>query len=138
MVLPVRPYRLLYKQLVWYGLTSIPYHTRPFRSLPPREDENEGIPGITIDYTRVRIWPILGLLERIGKALGEDIVGSVDDAKLKTWEDDDEPQNASKRGREAPDVFNGNLGEKSDTNGKPIAIKKPRLDNSPVSRCGTV
>ncbi|TPX11661.1 uncharacterized protein E0L32_007640 [Thyridium curvatum] len=33
--------------------------------------------GIKIDYTRVPIWPILGLKERLGKALGHDIAGDI-------------------------------------------------------------
>ncbi|KJR84459.1 uncharacterized protein SPSK_09010 [Sporothrix schenckii 1099-18] len=33
--------------------------------------------GMHIEYTRVPVWPILGLRERLGKALGRDLVGDV-------------------------------------------------------------
>ncbi|CAK7216026.1 hypothetical protein SCUCBS95973_002665 [Sporothrix curviconia] len=36
--------------------------------------------GLDIEYTRVPVWPILGLRERLGKALGRDLVGDVQEA----------------------------------------------------------
>ncbi|KAK1948696.1 hypothetical protein LY78DRAFT_664769 [Colletotrichum sublineola] len=40
--------------------------------------------GMRIEYTRVPIWPILGLRERLGKALGPDLVGNVDEDNIET------------------------------------------------------
>ncbi|CAK7563801.1 MAG: hypothetical protein SEPTF4163_001678 [Sporothrix epigloea] len=36
--------------------------------------------GLIIEYTRVPVWPILGLRERLGEALGRDLVGELQDA----------------------------------------------------------
>lgn len=41
---------------------------------------------ITIEYTKVPVHPILGFRERLGEALGSDIVGDLD-AALADWED---------------------------------------------------
>ena len=78
--------------------------------------------GMRIEYTRVPIWPILGLRERLGKALGHDIVGPFDPTIIERWvnEEDDEDEmettpNGEKRKREAlSEVLNGSFGEDSD------------------------
>lgn len=41
--------------------------------------------GLDIEYTRVPMWPVLGLRERMGKALGMDFVGPFDDTMPKTY-----------------------------------------------------
>lgn len=47
--------------------------------------------GIKVEYTRVPVWPVLGLKERLGRALGRDLVGDWVDgvleegAHLETW-----------------------------------------------------
>ncbi|KAI0181219.1 hypothetical protein GGR52DRAFT_523309 [Hypoxylon sp. FL1284] len=46
-----------------------------------------GDPKITVEYQRVPIWPVLGLKERLGQALGKDIVGEVDPNCMETYED---------------------------------------------------
>jgi hypothetical protein len=46
--------------------------------------------GMKIEFTRVPIWPILGLRERLGKALGRDLVGIVDEEKIETWQPSEE------------------------------------------------
>ncbi|KAG6001648.1 hypothetical protein E4U43_001272 [Claviceps pusilla] len=51
---------------------------------PPEEEQASS--GMKIEYTRVPIWPILGLRERLGKALGEEIVGPFDATRMETWE----------------------------------------------------
>lgn len=51
-------------------------------------DEDGGVAGIDMEYTKVPIWPILGLRERLGKALGEEIVGHFDPTEMETWEAD--------------------------------------------------
>ncbi|PHH84256.1 hypothetical protein CDD83_2238 [Cordyceps sp. RAO-2017] len=75
----------------------------------PREaplDEDGNVPGLRIEYARVPIWPILGLRERLGRALGEDIVGPFDPTEMETWEFDKGEERAAqgsdKRKREAP------------------------------------
>ncbi|KZL64681.1 hypothetical protein CI238_11857 [Colletotrichum incanum] len=41
--------------------------------------------GMRIEYTRVPIWPVLGLKERLGKALGKDIVGDFNEDHIEMW-----------------------------------------------------
>ncbi|KAG6222294.1 hypothetical protein E4U26_005386 [Claviceps purpurea] len=41
--------------------------------------------GMDIEYVRVPMWPVLGLRERLGTALGEEIVGPFDANKMVTW-----------------------------------------------------
>ncbi|KAF9874391.1 carboxylesterase [Colletotrichum karsti] len=73
--------------------------------------------GIRIEYTRVPIWPILGLKERLGKALGKEIVGHFDEDNIETWEEEAEPNNDKlkrRRDREAlAEVFNGSFEEEA-------------------------
>jgi len=79
-------------------------------------DHTGQVPGMDIEYTRVPIWPILGLRERMGKALGQDMVGPFDPNEIVTWEDDDDsdsdmlPSKAAKRKRKAlSEVLNGSF-----------------------------
>ncbi|PCD24138.1 hypothetical protein FGRA07_11414 [Fusarium graminearum] len=44
--------------------------------------------GIKIEYTKVPVWPVLGLRERLGKALGHEVVGIFDPNLMETWEGD--------------------------------------------------
>ncbi|KAI1766483.1 hypothetical protein GGR53DRAFT_486262 [Hypoxylon sp. FL1150] len=46
-----------------------------------------GDPKITVEYQRVPVWPVLGLRERLGQALGKDIVGEVNPTRMETFED---------------------------------------------------
>ncbi|GKU14446.1 unnamed protein product, partial [Fusarium langsethiae] len=55
-------------------------------SKAPADDGEAGVSGLKIEYTRVPIWPILGLGERLGKALAEDVVGASDPEEMETWE----------------------------------------------------
>jgi len=48
--------------------------------------DNGEVPGLDIQYTKIPIWPILGLRERMGKALGHDVVGPFDPEDMKTWQ----------------------------------------------------
>lgn len=80
----------------------------------PKSDSGDlEVPGIKIEFTRVPIWPILGLRERLGKALGEDIVGKFDPDVMETWEDDEEPvPTSNKRKRDAlAEAFNRSFEE---------------------------
>lgn len=99
---------------------------RPHRA-PKPTDSDEDI-GLKIDYVRVPIWPILGLRERLGKALGEDIVGQFDPEAMETWEDDvveGPPSSGGKRKRTAlGEVINRSFEESEDDQSSPIRGKK--------------
>jgi hypothetical protein len=90
----------------------------PF-SAPVGEDGE--LTGIHIEYSRVPIWPILGLRERLGTALGQEIVGQFDPTQIETWEEESKeeaPQDISatptKRKREAlSEVLNGSFEDDS-------------------------
>lgn len=60
---------------------------------PSRVEDLEGS-GLRIHVTRVPIWPLLGLKERLGQALGEEIAGDawsrLGDAEIETWESKEE------------------------------------------------
>ncbi|OBS27704.1 hypothetical protein FPOA_01646 [Fusarium poae] len=71
----------------------------PFKA--PLNDDNAAVSGIKIEYTRVPVWPILGLRERLGKALGQEIVGPFNPDEIETWEKDPEKPGGEKRKREA-------------------------------------
>ncbi|KAI0843539.1 hypothetical protein F5Y06DRAFT_255224 [Hypoxylon sp. FL0890] len=43
---------------------------------------------ITIQYQRVPVWPVLGLKERLGQALGRDLVGEMDTSRIETYLDE--------------------------------------------------
>ncbi|KPA44799.1 hypothetical protein FLAG1_02247 [Fusarium langsethiae] len=69
----------------------------PFKA--PLNDDDAAVSGIKIEYTRVPIWPILGLRERLGKALGQEIVGTFNPDEIETWEKDPERHSGEKRKR---------------------------------------
>jgi hypothetical protein len=51
--------------------------------------------GLNINLTRVQIWPVLGLKERLAKALGPEIAGDlachdIADSNIETWETEEE------------------------------------------------
>ncbi|KAH7200707.1 hypothetical protein BKA60DRAFT_435837, partial [Fusarium oxysporum] len=46
--------------------------TFPFTA--PLDNDDAAISGLKIEYTRVPIWPILALRERLTEALGQDVV----------------------------------------------------------------
>ncbi|KAI1781243.1 hypothetical protein F4818DRAFT_398475 [Hypoxylon cercidicola] len=56
-----------------------------------------GDPKITVEYQRVPVWPVLGLKERLGQALGKDIVGEVDENIMETFEDESVSETDSDR-----------------------------------------
>lgn len=47
----------------------------PHKAPLPQEKMEQGVAGLKIDYTTVPFWPILGLKERLAKALGRDLAG---------------------------------------------------------------
>ncbi|KAK2595081.1 hypothetical protein QQS21_007212 [Conoideocrella luteorostrata] len=100
--------------------------------------DDDGASGIKIEYTRIPIWPILGLRERLGIALGEEIVGQFDPSEMETWETDVNSTRSkdSKRKRDAlSEVFNGSFDEDTDSDEQrsPVSVKRRRLPKgSPV------
>ncbi|KAH7231375.1 uncharacterized protein BKA55DRAFT_524988 [Fusarium redolens] len=60
----------------------------PFKA--PLDDDDAAVSGLKIEYTRVPIWPILGLRERLGKALGQEVVGAFNPGDIETWEKEPE------------------------------------------------
>ncbi|KAI0143278.1 hypothetical protein BJ166DRAFT_87802 [Pestalotiopsis sp. NC0098] len=47
---------------------------------------------LNIEYKHVPVWPILGLKERLGQALGEDLVGFIDPLNIETFPDEQDEQ----------------------------------------------
>ncbi|KAI1206230.1 uncharacterized protein F4807DRAFT_440401 [Annulohypoxylon truncatum] len=43
---------------------------------------------VTIHYQRVPVWPILGLKERLGQALGQNLVGEINVDRMETYQDE--------------------------------------------------
>lgn len=54
----------------------------PFAACLTNEGRQE---GLHIEYTHVSVWPVLGLRERMGRALGEDLVGPFDTGSFKDY-----------------------------------------------------
>ncbi|CAJ2511925.1 Uu.00g075500.m01.CDS01 [Anthostomella pinea] len=75
----------------------------------------KGDTQIKIEYSQAPVWPVLGLKERLGKALGKDIVGDFDGVSMDTYEDElpVTPESTSpKRRREVlSEVFNASFSE---------------------------
>ncbi|OLN93287.1 hypothetical protein CCHL11_08331 [Colletotrichum chlorophyti] len=103
------------------------------------ETADEG--GIRIAYTRVPVWPILGLKERLGKAIGSDVVGEFDEDNIETWEEEAE-RNPDKlkrrRDREAlSEVMNGSFEEEA-PDGMPLSGKRRCLVDEESGQVGVV
>ncbi|GKU21392.1 unnamed protein product [Fusarium langsethiae] len=98
----------------------------PFKA--PLNDDDAAVSGLRIEYTRVPIWPILGLRERLSKALGQEVVGEFNPDEIETWEKDPERPSGEKRKREAfSEVANSSLDEESDE--EPAVVSKKRCMN---------
>ncbi|KAM6513297.1 hypothetical protein FALCPG4_015737 [Fusarium falciforme] len=66
----------------------------------PPGDDRAAVSGFKIEYTKVPIWPILGLRERLGKAFGQDVVGFFNPNEMETWVTDlEEPENGQRKAR---------------------------------------
>ncbi|KAI0192290.1 hypothetical protein EV127DRAFT_468877 [Xylaria flabelliformis] len=85
---------------------------------------------VKIEHARVPIWPVMGLKERLGKALGSDLVGHYDDSTIDTFRETvtRAPKASSKkREREAlSEVTNGTFCEdyRHQTNNPPGPKKR--------------
>ncbi|KAL9480877.1 hypothetical protein ACSS6W_005663 [Trichoderma asperelloides] len=123
--------------LVYTGHVTAQFLDRFFDPSGAYYDEDGTIAGMKVEFTRVPIWPILGLRERLGKALGEDIVGSFDSNQMETWEDDSSASGSEsrfsdsgarganiKRKRRTPTAFDENLDEESDEDQPAMGDKK--------------
>ncbi|KAI0852023.1 hypothetical protein F5Y00DRAFT_228443 [Daldinia vernicosa] len=51
----------------------------------------QGNTKFTINYQHVPIWPVLGLKERLGQALGKDLIGEFDIDRIETFQDEPVP-----------------------------------------------
>ncbi|KAM5361072.1 hypothetical protein ACJZ2D_013341 [Fusarium nematophilum] len=103
----------------------------PFKA--PSGDDDAAISGVRIEYTRVPIWPILGLRERLGKALGHDVVGPFNPEEIETWETDPEKQDTGKRKREVlSEVLNNSFDEDSDDEPALVSKKRCLSEGTPV------
>ena len=122
--------------LVYTAVVTAEFLDRFHDPLRTPRDEEGNVPGLQIEYARVPIWPILGLRERMGKALGVDLVGPFNASKMETWEaePDDTQGSQKKRKREAlSEVFNGSYEEETDDDTRGPIDKKQRLGSaSPV------
>ncbi|KAI1488722.1 hypothetical protein F5X96DRAFT_680253 [Biscogniauxia mediterranea] len=96
--------------------------------------------GINIEHVQVPIWPVLGLKERLGQALGSDLVGDFDGVPMDTYEDELRPTPEStppspKRRREVlTEVFNASFSEDRDSDcpGDTILGKRRCLEEGRV------
>ncbi|RYP19857.1 hypothetical protein DL765_003111 [Monosporascus sp. GIB2] len=90
---------------------------------------------IHISYAQVPIWPVLGLKERLGQALGSEVVGDFDALNMETYEDElpPTPETPSpKRRREVlTEVFNASFSEDRDSD-SPVEMlgKRRRLEEA--------
>ncbi|KAM0257449.1 hypothetical protein ACHAQJ_004396 [Trichoderma viride] len=135
--------------LVYTGHVTAKFLDRFYDPSSTYYDEDGTVAGMKVEFTRVPIWPILGLRERLGKALGEDIVGSFDSDHMETWEDDGsgsesrfaEPgarsANIKRKRGTPPAIFNGSLEEESDEDQSSMGDKKRCLSEE-GTRVGVV
>ncbi|EFQ31098.1 hypothetical protein CGRA01v4_01957 [Colletotrichum graminicola] len=115
--------------------------TNERKTLADRLENIAGQGGMRIEYTRVPVWPILGLKERLGKALGKEVVGYFDEDNIETWEEEAErnPDRLKRRrDREAlAEVLNGSF-EEEVTNGMPLSGKRRCLVDEESGQVGVV
>lgn len=135
--------------LVYTGHVTAKFLDRFYDPSSAPCDEDGTVTGMKIEFTRVPIWPILGLRERLGKALGEDIVGSFDSNNMETWEDDSsgsESKSSQSDARGAhvkrkrgtpPSILNESLEEETDEDQSSMGDKKRCLSGE-GSRVGVV
>ncbi|KAF4496712.1 hypothetical protein FAGAP_7136 [Fusarium agapanthi] len=97
----------------------------PFKA--PADDDDARVSGLKIEYTRVPIWPILGLRERLGKALGQEVVGTFNPDDMETWEKDPEGPSSAKRKRDnLTEVASSRIEEENKE--EPAIVSKKRFE----------
>lgn len=121
----------------------------------PWRTPDDMAPVLELSYRRVPIWPVLGLRERLGRALDEDLIDLWDNTKIGSWQSAPEPapvpvpvpglggeQDAAGKGQRGSnkraalaEVFNRNLEDEADDEGESgrLGVKRRCLDKgSPV------
>ncbi|PKS05583.1 hypothetical protein jhhlp_008101 [Lomentospora prolificans] len=92
----------------------------PHKAFPQRAADGQSVSrtGLDIEVTKVPIWPIIGLRERLGQALSEEMVGHFDIDNPETWDctsSESEPEAGppfeAKRRRRPQAFFNGSFEE---------------------------
>lgn len=84
----------------------------PMKAHPDADEQA----GMHIEYTRVPVWPILGLRERLGKALGRDLVGNVQEA-MDLFIRDEEEEEVEDEEADKEDAKDDNDDDTATTNG---------------------
>lgn len=99
-------------------------------------------PDFTIKHTRVPVWPVLGLKERLGHVLGRDIVGDFNEHGMDTYEDELTPlpeTPSPKRRREVlSEVLNVSFSEDRDANSPGTNDNMPKRRRIMEGRVGLV
>ncbi len=94
------------------------------------EKAPRGETGIQIDHVQVPIWPVLGLKERLGQALGSEVVGYFDAQNMETYDNElpPTPETPSPKRRRSilTEVFNVSFSEDRDSDSPVEAISKRR------------
>ncbi|KAI1826868.1 hypothetical protein F4861DRAFT_18988 [Xylaria intraflava] len=83
---------------------------------------------IAVEYTHVPVWPILGFKERLGMALGADLVGHFDSIRMDIYDNDPVPIlecSSPKRKREIfSEVFNASFSENRESDSSRDIFRK--------------
>lgn len=101
------------------------------------EKAPQGDTAIQIEYTQVPMWPVLGLKERLGQALGSETVGDFDVSNMETYEEKvpltPETPSPKRRRDVLTEVFNASFSEDRDSDSPVEAVSKRRcLEGSRV------
>lgn len=101
------------------------------------EKAPQGDTDIQIEYTQVPMWPVLGLKERLGQALGSETVGDFDVSNMETYEEKvpltPETPSPKRRRDVLTEVFNASFSEDRDSDSPVEAVSKRRcLEGSRV------
>ncbi|KDN64737.1 hypothetical protein CSUB01_11870 [Colletotrichum sublineola] len=99
---PSSPYFVVYKGLVTKELLYNLHEPAKKRRIAGHADVAGTIGkkrGMNIESTRVLVWPILGLKEGLGEALGKEIVGPFDEKNIEMWDQTRNPNESSLEGR---------------------------------------
>ncbi|KAI0407776.1 hypothetical protein F4802DRAFT_551222 [Xylaria palmicola] len=94
-------------------------------------------PEIQVEHVRVPLWPVIGLKERLGKVLGSDIVGDIDDTHIETFDDEESKTSRElnrKRRRDAlSEVWNMSFCEDPEPDSPKLFLgKKRRMEDDEV------
>lgn len=94
---------------------------------------------LKIEYTHVPVWPVLGLKERLGQALGTEIVGNFDALNMETFSEEEEEimsvaeTTSPKRRREVlSEVLNASFSEDRESGPNDILGKRRCLEEGRV------